>query len=49
MLWAIGVGDRAAPGLTQWLRLARHDPRRATARLGATFAGRIEGFREALR
>jgi cellulose synthase/poly-beta-1,6-N-acetylglucosamine synthase-like glycosyltransferase len=49
MLWALAIGNHASPGIAQWLRLLRSGVRRATARLVATLAGRVDGFRAARR
>lgn len=43
MLWAVGVGTRAAPGVVQWIRFGVRQPRLATAKLLAALRGRIEG------
>ena len=45
IIWAFGIGHRAAPGLLQWLRLQFMEPRTATARLRATWTARVHALR----
>jgi cellulose synthase/poly-beta-1,6-N-acetylglucosamine synthase-like glycosyltransferase len=42
--WALAIGHHASPGLVQWLRLILTQPRTASQRFTATWAGRLDGW-----